>query len=144
VRQGFGVDAAGHRAEPEAGPAGEDADAVARSEVAQRLERVRPEVGDRERLVGIDEVDAVVDDSSALLDGRLRGADVEPAVDLAGVGRDDLGGRASRDQSLGERDREARLASRSRAADDDQRGECRRRVASPRRAAAQASVPRSA
>ena len=49
---------------------------------------VCPEVGDAERLVGVDEVEAVVDDPAPLPGGRLRGADVEAAIDLPRVGGD--------------------------------------------------------
>ncbi len=49
------------------------------------------EVGDAERLVGVDEVEAVVRDPRPLRGGRLGRADVQAAVDLARIGRDDLG-----------------------------------------------------
>jgi hypothetical protein len=44
---------------------------------------VRPELGDGIRLVGLDQVDAVVDDPLPLLGRGLGRADVEAPVDLA-------------------------------------------------------------
>ena len=63
-------------------------------------EGVGAEVGDGVRLVRVDEVEAVVDDPRPLLGRRLGGADVEAAVDLPRVGRDDLGRDPAREQAL--------------------------------------------
>ena len=101
--------------------------------------RVGREVGDGEGGVGLDEVEAVVDDPAPLGERRLRRPDVEPAVDLARVGRDDLGGDPLPRQALGDVDREARLAGRGGARDDEERREPSGAVAH-----SGASVPRSA
>ena len=49
------------------------------------------ELGDREFLRRVDEVDHVVDHALALLWSRLGGADVHPPIDLHRVDGDDLG-----------------------------------------------------
>ena len=87
--QRVGVEAGRHRSQPEPGPAHEDA----RPHRGRPVPRARSsacvaEVGHAERLVGIDEVEPVVDDPPPLLGRRLRRADVEAAVDLPRVGRD--------------------------------------------------------
>jgi len=96
-----------------------------------------------------------MDDAGPLRHGRLRRADVEPAIDLARVGRDDLD-RAAKLVAQRERetDREAGLAGRGRPADDDERrrpasGPDRRLVGGlgaclVARGLAQARAPRSA
>ena len=58
------------------------------------------EVGHAERLVGVDEVEAVVRDAGPVRGGRLGRADVEPAEHLPRIGRDDRHGPAARDRSL--------------------------------------------
>ena len=90
ARQRGGVDAAGDRAEVEAGATGQDRDAVALPEVGQHRAGVGDEVGDAERLVRVDQVEAVVGHPGAVRSGHLGRADVEAAEDLAGIGRDDL------------------------------------------------------
>jgi hypothetical protein len=93
---------------------------------------VPAELGHGIRPVGVDEVDAVVDDATPLVGGRLGRPDVEAAVDLPGVGGDDLRGDPAPLQVLGDVDREAGLARGRGTADDDEGRE------------RQASVPRSA
>ena len=79
------------------------------------------EVADAEVLVGIDEVEAVVDDALALVDGRLGGSDVHPAVDLPGVGGDHFRGAALGAEREGDPDGDLGLAGRGGAADDEER-----------------------
>ena len=59
------------------------------------------EVGDGERLVRIDEIEAVMWNAVPLLARRLGRPDVQAAVDLPRVGRDDLGGNAVVEQGHG-------------------------------------------
>ena len=132
-RERVGVDAREHGAQPETGPAGEDADAAVLAQGRQGTERMRAEVGDRERLVRVHEVDAVVDDPCPLLGRGLGRADVQAAEHLSRVGGDDLGRDAACEQPFRERDGKAGLAGGGGSADDDERRE-----------RAQASVPRSA
>ncbi len=100
---------------------------------------VADEVGDAEGLVGVDEVEPVMDDAAALLEGRLGRPDVEPAIDLARVGRDDLRVATRRSEREGEVDGEAGLPRGGRPADDDERRPARERG----RLRAQARTPRS-
>ncbi len=72
-------------------------------------------VGERERLVGVHEVEPVMRDSGSVLDRGLGGPDVKPAVNLARVGGDDLGGNAVGHQRSGQGNGEAGLARRRRA-----------------------------
>jgi hypothetical protein len=81
---------------------------------------VTREGGHGERFVRIDEVEAVMRDASTVRGGGLRGPDVEPPVDLAGVGRDDGGGPVLVEIGLGEPDRKRGLAGGRRAGDDDE------------------------
>ncbi len=90
-RQSCGIQSAHDRAEVEAGPAGEQRDAATGTERREDRADVGVEGGDREDLVGIDQVQAVMDDSSAVPRGRLGRSDVQSAVDLARIGGDDLG-----------------------------------------------------
>ncbi len=95
---------------------------------------MRREVGERERLVRVDEVEPMVRHAGSIGRGRLGGPDVEPAVDLARVGRDDLGGDALGGERLGEADRQAGLAGRRGAGDDEERWSVTPRRALPRSA----------
>ena len=96
---------------------------------ARRGRRSRPAPGPRgraksatrERLIGVDEVEPVMRDAPALGRRRLRGPDVEAAIDLPRVGRDDLGGDPLPHQALRDVDREPGLAGRRGAGDDEQR-----------------------
>jgi len=94
---------------------------------------VSHEVGDRERLVRLDEVQPVMGHVGAIRRGHLGGADVQPTEDLARVGGDDLCGDALGAQRASDAEREAGLAGGGRAGDDEER-----------RAADQAPWPRSA
>src|SRR5439155_16233916 len=72
------------------------------------------EAGRVERLLGIDEVEAVVPDAGALGGARLRRPDLETAIDLPRVGGHDLAA-----ERLGELEAKRRLAARGRADDAD-------------------------
>ena len=72
---------------------------------------------------GLDEVEAVMRDAAPFRERDLGRADVEAAIHLPRVGRDDLGAR----DRLCEVQREAGLAGRGRAGDDDQRRIWKRR-----------------
>ena len=85
------------------------------------IQRMRAEVRDAERLIGVDEVEAVVDDPPPLLGRRLGRADVQAAVHLPRVGGDHLGRAPIGDQPLGEDDGEPGLAGRRGTADHDER-----------------------
>ena len=79
------------------------------------------EVGDAERLVGLDEIEAEVRDARPVGGRGLGRPDVEAAEDLAGVGRDDRDRAAVALDRLGEPDGQLGLAGRGRPADHDQR-----------------------
>ena len=111
------VEAAGHGAQVEPRPAHQEGVTAAAADRRQGGEGVALVGGDAERLVGDDEVEAVVRDGVALGAGRLGRPDVHPAVDLPRVGRDDL--RLSHGQR--QADRERGLAGCRRPADDDER-----------------------
>ncbi|MNW52550.1 hypothetical protein D3C74_300750 [compost metagenome] len=72
-------------------------------------------VGDRGVLAGVQHVELVVDDPATLGDRDLRGPHVHAAVELVGVGVDDLG----RGEGLGEVEGEVRLPGRGGADDGD-------------------------
>ena len=95
ARQRVGVEAARDRAQVEPGPAGQDRDAAGTVDPGQGVARMGREVGHAERLVGVDEVEAVMGDPRPIRRAGLGRADVEAAEDLARVGRDD-GRRAAR------------------------------------------------
>ena len=132
-RQRRGIEAARDGPQIEAGPAGQDRDAAARARSAQTPGR-GDEVGDRERLVRLDEVEAVMRDARrsagvgfAVPMSRPRktcreSAEMTPRAGLARGAPRDL-------------DREAGLAGRRRPGDDEERagasGQARRR--SPQR-----------
>jgi hypothetical protein len=78
------------------------------------------EVGEREGLVGVDEIEAVVRDARPVRGGRLGRADVEPAIDLTRVGGDDGDRPALAAERLAQPDRELGLAGGRRARDDDE------------------------
>jgi hypothetical protein len=78
-------------------------------------------VGGRERIVGVDEVKPVMGHPCTLRGGDLGSADVQAAIDLARVCADDLRPR----DALRQVERQRRLASRRRPADDDQRRKLR-------------------
>ena len=128
------VDAGEHGPQPEPGPAREDPDPAAAAEGRQRVQGVGAEVGHGERLVRLHEIEPVVDDAPTLGRRGLRGPDIEAAVDLSRVRRDDLGRDATLQQVLGENEGEARLAGAGRTADDHQRrtGRARHRGAGRR------------
>ncbi len=79
-------------AEVEARAADEQGDAVARGQVGEDRPGMVSEVRDRERRVGIDEVQPVVRDARPLGSRDLGRADVEATEDLPRIGRDDLRG----------------------------------------------------
>ena len=89
-------------------------------EVPQDRLRRSDEVGDRERLVRIDEVEEVMRDPPALGERRLGRPDVHPPVDLARIGREDLDRPVRAAELAGDPDRQAGLAGRRRATDDDE------------------------
>jgi hypothetical protein len=117
------VDARHDGTQPEAGAARENSHAAARPEGAQGAQSVVAELGDGVRLVGLDEVEAMVDDAATLFGRRLRGADVEAPVHLPRVGGDHLGGDPADDEVLRERDGEPGLPGGGGAADDEERRE---------------------
>ena len=121
ARERVGVEPAGDGAQVQPGSAGEDRDAIPLADRGQRRTRVADEVGHRERLVGVDEVEAVVRDASAFGGRHLGRADVQAAEDLPRVGRDDLGRSPLLRDPLGEPDREPGLAGRRRTGDDQER-----------------------
>jgi hypothetical protein len=90
---------------------------ASRSDGSQRFVRMGREVGRREGLVRIDQVQPVVSDAAACVRRDLGRTDVHAAVDLARIGADDL----DVADGFGESQRESRLAGRGRAADDDER-----------------------
>src|SRR6185369_14324975 len=104
----------------EARPADENGERSPAGHVPEGGAGVSGEVGEAERLIRLDEVQAVMRDPAAFVEGRLRGADVEAAVDLAGVGGDDLGGDPLPRQALRDVDREPGLAGGGRAGDDEE------------------------
>ena len=120
ARQRVGVEPARDGAQVQPGSADEDGNAVPLADPGQGRTRVADEVGHGERLVRVDEVEAVMGDAGALGGRHLRGPDVQAAEDLPRVGRDDLGGRPLPRDPLGEPDREPGLAGRGRTGDDEE------------------------
>ena len=119
AREGVGVEPSSDGPQVQPGSAGEDGDAVPLRDPGEGRPRVTDEVGHRERLVRVDEVEAVVRDAGAFGGRHLRRADVQAAEDLPRIGRDDLGRPPLPGDPLGEPDREPGLAGRRRASDDD-------------------------
>ena len=120
-RQAGRIEPLHDRAQVEPGAPGQDRHAIPRVERGQDIRDVGVEGRDGEDLVGIDEIEPVVDDPGPVLGGGLGRADVQPAIDLPGVGGDDLGVTAVGQERLGQRDRQAGLAGGGRAAEDDER-----------------------
>ena len=111
------VEAVEHRGEVEPGAGDEERPRAARGDVGDRVVVRRAELGDREVVAGIDEVEAVVADRRPLGRRRLGGADVHPPVHLHRVDGDDLGA----GDRAGGGHRHVRLARRGRAEHDDRR-----------------------
>ena len=81
---------AGDRAHVEPGTTDQQRHAAASRDPVECLERVAPEIGGGERLVGVDEIEAVVGNALAVRRSHLGRAEVHAAVHLARVGADDL------------------------------------------------------
>ncbi len=107
--------------EVEARPADEDRQPTPPGDRGQRLAGVGDVLGDAERLVRIDEVEAVVRDPRPVGGAHLGRPDVEAAVHLARVGREDLGRDPSTPEPVRQPEREPGLARRGRPGDDQKR-----------------------
>ena len=86
-------------------------------DAGQHAVHVALEVGRREELVGIDQVEAVMRDARPVGGCDLGRADVHVAIDLARIGADDL----ASPSALGDGQRQLRLAGRGPAGDDQER-----------------------
>ncbi len=115
IAAGRGDHAVEERAQVEPGAARDDGEPAARGDVRDRGVGERDEARRVHALPRLDHVEEVMGRERALLGRRLRGADVEPAVDLLRVGVHDLAADAAR-----EGDGERRLAGRGRPGDDDE------------------------
>ncbi|MFN8091322.1 MAG: hypothetical protein U0599_03665 [Vicinamibacteria bacterium] len=125
-------------AEVEARPPGHDREPPAGPDVVEG-EPGRPrELGGRVALARVGDVEQVVRDRGALGRARLRGPQVEPAIDLLAVAGDDLAAALAR-----EAQRESRLAGRGRPGDDDQRSVRSRHSAIRSAAARRITAPRT-
>jgi hypothetical protein len=102
------------RPEVEPGAADEERGAGAGGERWQQRQHRVAIAGGAEALGGVGEIDQVVAHARALRRRRLRGPDVEPAIDLAGIAPDDFGV-----ERLGEEDSDRGLAARRRADERD-------------------------
>ena len=120
-RQRLGRDPAGDGPQVQPGAADEDREPAPLPDPGERRAGVGREVGDGERLVGSTRSRPWCGMPRRSVDRRLRRPDVEAAVDLSRVGRDDLGGDPLPRQARRDVDREPGLAGRRRAGDDEQR-----------------------
>ncbi len=102
-------------------PADEQGDPIAPRELGQDGPGVVREVGDGEALVRIDEIESRVRNPGAVGGADLGRADVETAVDLPGVGRDDRDRPPLGQLSFRQADGESGLAGGGRAGDDEER-----------------------
>jgi chorismate dehydratase len=103
--------------------ADDDGDGVAGADVVDGVVGEGEPLIDAEAVGGIDEVDEVVADAALLGGGGFGGADVEAAVDLEGVGGDDLAGGAGAGlEGEGELDGEGGLSAGGGATDDGEGG----------------------
>ena len=131
--QRIGIEPAGDGAQVQPGAADQDRDAAALRDAPQGIVGVADEMGDRERFVGLHEIEAVMPNVGAIGRGHLGSPDVEATEHLSRIGRDDLRGYAAVAKCPRERQREACLAGGGRARDDEERGRSRSRVRHPRR-----------
>ena len=106
-------EAVAHGADVQAGAAHQHGHARSGADARDGLQRLLLIHRQGIRLVGIDDVEQMVGQARALREGGLGGADVHPAVDRSGVGRDDF-----HREVLGQRQRQGGLAGGGRANDD--------------------------
>jgi hypothetical protein len=116
IRAGPLEEAAQKRADVESGPAGDDRHSPARDYVGDGRVRKLHETRGGHALRGGDHVEQMVWGARTLGCGRLARADIQAAIHLLRVGRDDLTAKLGRRAQ-----RERRLPRRGRA-DDDQEG----------------------
>ncbi len=121
VRQRLEVEAARHGPQVQPSAADEQRDTTLRGHAGQHLPGVRHEVGQREPFRWIDEVETLVGDARPVGGVYLGRADVQAAIHLPRIGRDDRRGPAFCDERLRQPDPELGLAGRGRARDDDER-----------------------
>ena len=91
MRESVRVEATGDRAQVESGATDQDRQPAARADSGKGARRLRNEVGDGKRLVRVDEVETVMRHPRPVGRRHLGRPDVEAAVDLSRVGRDDFG-----------------------------------------------------